>query len=241
MWPPGFFKIQLGWTSQIANETDVNSQISNWNWSVQMCCYKFASLQSELQDCHISIYFLDYMITQKRLLYLCMCVFLSSLYNTENHAENVPFAVSQYAGWVIKAQRQCWIALGRRLRASAPSSDLMHSRGLCLIPLVPFVSLPFAFLIWWLLDPRWQWDESKGLMKHSPAPAARSYGRYVLCWAWPAHINSPKARSPFLSIALFAYIYVPTSATLLISSAFLLFPLNFPPFLPVAAINLEKG
>lgn len=154
------------WTHRFQTETDL---------------YKFASLhaKSELQDCYRSIYFLDYMTTQKQLLSLCMCVFLSSLYNIENGAENVPSAVSQTAGWVIKAQRQCWIALARSLRASAPSSDLMHSRSLCLIPLVPFVSLPFAFLIWWLLDPRWQWDESKGLMKHSPAPAAPSHGQYV--------------------------------------------------------------
>lgn len=65
----------------------------------------------------------------------------------------------------------------------------------------------------------------------------------LLFWAWPAHTNSPKARSPFVSIALFAYIspfYVPTSVTLPISFGFLLFHLNFPPFLPVAAINLEK-
>jgi len=34
---------------------------------------QFAFLQSELQDCYMSIYFLDYMTTQKQLS-VCVCV-----------------------------------------------------------------------------------------------------------------------------------------------------------------------
>lgn len=206
-----------------------------WNWSVQMCCYKFASLQakSELQDCYISIYFLDSMTTQKQLLYPD---------NTENYAGNVPFAVAvcgtdnQSAASVSDSSKSP--SISPIFWFDAQSQSLLDS----------FRSFCFFFLLLFWFDGFWTPDDNE--MK------ARAWWNTVqvlrlslmdnmslLCWAWPAHRNSPKARSPFVSIALFAYIlpfYVPTSVTLLISFAILLFPLNFPPFLPVAAINLEK-
>ncbi len=60
-------------------------------------------------------------------------------------------------------------------------------------------------------------------------------------WAWPTRINSPKARSPFSPLLCLLISHRLMSLHPSHHRFSSLVPLSFPPFLPVAAINLEKA